>query len=81
MMPPMMNNPLMQMMQIVRNGGNPMQMMQQMAKSNPQINQIMQMMNGKSPKQLRSMCENMCKERGTTVERVAEQMGVSLPNQ
>lgn len=78
-MGPMMNNPLFQMINIARTGGNPMQLMQQMARSNPQINQVMQMMNGKSPDQLRAMCENMCRERGTTVEQVAQQIGIPIP--
>ena len=38
----MMNNPIMQLMNVMRGGGNLMQMMQQMARSNPQIAQVMQ---------------------------------------
>lgn len=67
------------MINLARNGGNPMQLMQQMARSNPQVNQVMQMINGKSPQQLRTMCENMCKERGTSIEQVAQQMGIPIP--
>lgn len=78
MMPPM-NNPLFQTINLARNGGNPMQMMQQMARSNPQVNQVMQMMNGKSPDQLRQMAYNMAKERGTTIEQIAQQMGIPIP--
>lgn len=78
-MMPQMNNPLFQMINIARNGGNPMQLMQQMARSNPQVNQVMQMMDGKNPQQLRTMCENMCKERGTTIEQVAHQIGIPIP--
>lgn len=74
-----MNSPLFQMINMARSGGNPMQMMQQMAQSNPRVNQVMQMMNGKNPQQLRAMCENMCKERGTTIEQVAQQMGIPIP--
>lgn len=74
MMP--MNNPLMAMMQMAKSGGNPMQMMQQMAGRDPQIRQIMQMMNGKSPQELRQMANNMARERGTTVEDVAKQLGL-----
>ena len=74
MMP--MNNPLMAMMQLAKSGGNPMQMLQQMAVRDPQIRQIMQMMNGKSPQELRQMANNMARERGTTVEDVARQLGL-----
>lgn len=74
-----MNNPILQMVNIARNGGNPMAIMQQMAKRNPQVNQVMQMMKGKNPAQLKSMAENIAKERGTTIEDVAQQLGISLP--
>ena len=74
MMP--MNNPLMAMMQMAKTGGNPMQMLQQMAGRDPQIRQVMQMMNGKSPQELRQMANNMARERGTTVEDVARQLGL-----
>ena len=74
MMP--MNNPLVAMMQMAKSGGNPMQMLQQMAVRDPQIRQIMQMMNGKSPQELRQMASNMARERGTTVEDVARQLGL-----
>lgn len=76
---PQMNNPLFQMINMARNGGNPMQMIQQMARSNPQVNQVMQIMNGKSPDQLRKMASNMAKERGMSLEQVAQQLGIPLP--
>ena len=63
MMPPM-NNPMMAMLQMARNGGNPMQMLQQMAGQNPQAAQI---------------AENMAKERGVDLNQIARQMGVTLP--
>lgn len=77
----MMNNPILQMVSMARSGKNPMALMQQMAKSNPQVNQVMQMMNGKSPAQLKAIAENVAKEKGTTVEQVAQQLGLSLPTQ
>jgi len=77
MMP--MNNPIFMLMNTARNGGNPMAVMQQMSRSNPQIAQVMQMMNGKNPQQLRQMAENMAKERGTSVEQIAQQLGIQVP--
>lgn len=53
-----------------------MQMMQQMAGNTPQMRQFMQMVNGKSPRQLRQMAENVAKERGTSLQAVAQQMGI-----
>lgn len=77
---PQMNNPLFQMINMARSGGNPMQMLQQMARSNPQVNQVMQMMNGKSQDQLRQMASNMAKERGMNLDQVAQQLGIPLPD-
>lgn len=74
-----MNSPIFQMINMARNGGNPMQLMQQMARSNPQISQVMQMMNGKSTDQLRQMASNMARERGTSLEQVAQQLGIPIP--
>lgn len=73
-----MNNPMMALLNAARNGGNSMQMMQQMAGNDPRMRQFMQMVNGKNPQQLRQMAENVAKERGTTLQAVAQQMGVPI---
>lgn len=78
MMP--MNNPMMQMMGLLRSGKNPNAILQAMAMNNPQVRQVMQMMNGKSPDQLRQMANNMAAERGTTVEDIARQLGIQIPS-
>ena len=77
MMPPM-NNPMMAMLQMARNGGNPMQMLQQMAGQNPQAAQAMRLIQGKNPQQLRQTAENMAKQRGTSVEEIARQFGLPM---
>lgn len=76
----MVGNLLAAMMQMMRSGGNPMYLLQQMAAQDPQVSQAMQMIQGKSPQQLRSMAENMAKERGISLEGMANQMGITLPN-
>ena len=76
----MVGNLLAAMMQIMRSGGNPMYLLQQMAAQDPQVSQAMRMIQGKSPQQLRSMAENMAKERGVSLESMANQMGITLPN-
>lgn len=73
-----MNNPVMMLLNAARNGGNPMQLMQQMAMQDPRIAQAQQMMQGKSPQQLRQMAENMARERGTTVQDVAQRLGIRI---
>ena len=73
-----MNNPMMQMMQMVRNGLNPMTMMQNMARTDPQVAQFMKMIEGKNTQQLRQMAENVARERGVTLEEVARQLGIPM---
>lgn len=70
-----MNN-FMQLVSLTKNGGNPLPMIQQMAQGNPQMAQAMQYIQGKSPQQLQQIAMNMAKERGTTVEQVARQLGI-----
>lgn len=72
-------NPIMQAVNLMRSGRNPMQLFQQMAGNNPMMGQFMQMVNGKGSGQLRQMAMNVAKERGISVEQVAQQLGISLP--
>lgn len=72
----MQSNPIAMLMQAMRGNQNPMGMLQQMAMSNLQARQAMQIMRGKDPQQLRGALENMARERGTTLEQVARQMGL-----
>lgn len=75
-----MNNPMLQIQQLMRAGKNPNAVLQIMAQSNPRVRQVMQMMNGKSPAQLEQMARNMAKERGTTIEDVARSLGIAIPS-
>ena len=74
-----MNNPVFALVNAMQSGKNPMALVQQMAARDPQMRQFMQMVNGKSPEQLRQMAENMARERGTTINDVARQLGISIP--
>lgn len=74
-----MNNPVFALVSAMQSGKNPMALVQQMAARDPQMRQFMQMVNGKSPEQLRQMAENMARERGTTINDVARQLGISIP--
>ena len=53
-----------------------MALLQQMAVQNPQAAQVMQMMRGKTPQQMEQIARNMAKERGTSVEDIARQLGL-----
>lgn len=79
MMP--MNNPVMSMIQMAMGGMSPMQYLQQRMGQNPQIAQAMNLIQGKTPEQLHQIADNMAKQRGTTVEEIAQQYGIPLKNQ
>lgn len=74
----MMNNPMMQILQLMQNGGNPMTMLHQMTGNNPMVNQLMQSMQGKSPDALRQMAMNIAKERGIDLDQFAQQFGMKI---
>lgn len=72
-------NPLMQLMQMARQGGNPMQMLSQISQRNPQMQQVMGSIQGKNPQQLKTMAQNLARERGINLDSFAQQMGMKLP--
>nr|DAG38957.1 MAG TPA: Protein of unknown function (DUF2802) [Caudoviricetes sp.] len=69
-------NPMMLLMNAARSGGDPSALLMQMAGSNPQAAQVLRLMQGKSPDQLRQTAENMARERGTSIEAVAQSLGL-----
>lgn len=71
-----MNNAFSMMVRAYRSGGNPLDMARGMLAGDPRFQQAEQMIRGKSPEQIRQMVENMCKERGTTPEQIAQQIGL-----
>lgn len=74
-----MNNPIAQMMQFARGGGDPMQFLQQFGGQNPIAANLYQSMQGKNPAQLREMANNLAKERGVTIDAVAQRLGIRIP--
>ena len=73
-----MMNP-MQLIQMIRGGGNPTQMLMQASRQNPLVGQVMQMCNGKTPVQMREMAYQAAKARGVDINQLADQMGIKLP--
>lgn len=78
MMP--INNPMLQIMNVMRAGGNPGAMLQQMAGQNPQVRQAMQMMRGKSSAELQQMARNMANERNIDLNQLLQQFGMANPS-
>ena len=63
------------MLQAARMGMTPQQLLQQNA-GNPQVAQMAQIAQGKSRDQLMQPAAHMAKERGTTLDAIAQQMGI-----
>ena len=63
------------MMQAAQRGMSPQQFFQQYA-GNPEVAKIAQIAQGKNHEQLMQTAANMAKERGTSLEAVAQQMGL-----
>lgn len=70
------NNPILQLAQLARGGGNVMQAMQNMAGQDKRIAQAYSMIQGKSPQQLQQIARNMARERGTNVGDIMRQLGL-----
>lgn len=68
-------NPIFQMIRLARGGQNPLSMLQGMM-GNPQAQELQRMIQGKNYNQLLQMADNAARERGTTVERMAQQLGI-----
>lgn len=71
-------NPIQMLVSALNNGHDPKAMMAQMVGQNPQIAQAMKMIQGKSPAELQQIAQNMARERGTTVEQIAQSLGIRM---
>ena len=71
------NNPLIQILNMARNGGDPTQLINQAISNHPQRQQIQRIIGGKDPQQLMQVAQNMCQERGTSIDEVLRQFGIS----
>ena len=69
---------LQMMMQAAQSGMSPEQFFRQYA-GNPEVAQIAKIAQSKNREQLMQTVSNMAKERGTTIDAVAKQMGLQIP--
>lgn len=72
-------NPLQMLVSALNNGHDPRALMGQMIGQNPQVAQAMKLIQGKSPAELQQIAQNMARERGTTVEQIAQSLGINIP--
>ena len=69
-------NPMQFMSDAIRQQMNPNTIMQQIAAQDPQAQQFVSMLRGKSRAELEQIARNTARERGTTLEAVAQQLGI-----
>lgn len=74
--PQMNGNPIMQIVNMLKNGNNPSAMLNQMAGQNPAIKQAMDMVNGKNPSQMGEMMNNLAQQRGVDLGQLAKSIGM-----
>lgn len=71
-------NPL-QLIQMLKGGGNPHQLIMHAAQHNPALRQAMQMVNGRTPEQIRGLAYQLAQQRGIDLNQLAQTLGVKLP--
>lgn len=69
----------MQLIQMIRGGGNPMQMLGQMSRTNPMVGQVLKMTNGRTPNEMHNMAQEIARQRGVDLNQLAQSMGLELP--
>lgn len=69
-----------QIMQMAQRGVDPNRLAQQLIQQNPAVQQAAQMMRGKTPDQIKQMAYNRAAHMGVDLNRMAQQMGIKLPD-
>lgn len=72
----MQNNPIMQLVNLFKNGGNAKSLVQQMMGMNSEFGNAINSINGKNQSQVNEMLANEAKKRGIDLSQVAKQIGM-----
>ena len=67
----------MQMLQLIQSSGNPVALMQQMFGNHPLFQRAKAMLQGKSEKAQMKVLENLCKQRGISLDQLKSMFGVN----
>ncbi len=68
-------NPI-QMLQLIQSSGNPLAMMQQMFGNHPLFQRARMMLQGKNEKAQLRVLENLCKQRGISLDQLKSMFGI-----
>ena len=73
------HSPIMQIANLARAGQNPMGLIQQLSGQSSPIMQGLNLIQGKNEAQLRTMAQNLAKERGIDLNQLASVLNLTLP--
>lgn len=73
------HSPIMQLANLARSGQNPMGLIQQLGGQSAPIMQGLKLIQGKNEAQLRTMAQNLAKERGIDLNQLASALNLTLP--
>ena len=73
------HSPIMQLANLARAGQNPMGLIQRLSGQNAPIMQGLNLIQGKNEAQLRTMAQNLAKERGIDLNQLASVLNLTLP--
>lgn len=73
------HSPIMQLANLARAGQNPMGLIQQLGGQSAPIMQGLSLIQGKNETQLRTMAQNLAKERGIDLNQLASVLNLTLP--
>lgn len=74
----MQTNPIVMLIQAMRNGGDPMQMIQSMAGGDPRVQQALQMARGKDAHQLQQIAQTIATNNGVDLRQMINSMGLKM---
>lgn len=73
------HSPIMQLANLARAGQSPMSLIQQLSGQSAPIMQGLNLIQGKNETQLRTMAQNLAKERGIDLNQLASVLNLTLP--
>lgn len=75
-----MQNPMLQMVALMRSGQMPRSILNALDPTDDIVRQLHSLIEGASPDQLKGIAQSLCVGRGTSVEDVARQLGITIPS-
>lgn len=76
-----MQNPMLQMVALMRSGQRPVSILNALDQDDGIVRQLRFRIDSASPDQLKGIARSLCVCRGTSLEDVARQLGITIPSE